>query len=313
MERVYHDVLHRPPSPGEAASGLQNLNDGVSREQLASVLLSSPEYQTKQLVALDVTLLGRPPSPRELQAERLLLRYGVSLRQLEGLVLGSPEYLLRAGARHEGFLEALFKDELHRSLDPSSRKIYRNLLASGSSRTHMALSVLGSVEAESDRVRSFFQRFLHRPADDLSLGHLVGELRDGVSEEQIIAQLLGSQEYYNLNGGTPASFVTSLYAQLLNRQPAASETATAVVAMMRFISSPFQAAVNRYPCTITNSSVTAVKAMWDSPSRFLPKVASAPSRTKPRPAAPRISSPGHQKRASAKSSAMPVAYMNCRG
>ena len=112
-------------------------------------------------------------------------------------------------------------------------------------------------------------------------------------------------------------------------EPAARETARAVTAMMRFIGVasasarrqrgvrpafvlPCHATVDRYDCTITRSSVSALRAIWDGPSRCLISVASAPSSTRARPAAPTSSSPGHQKRASATSSAMPVAYMNCR-
>ena len=70
------------------------------------------------------------------------------------------------------------------------------------------------------------------------------------------------------------------------------------MAMMRFMGVAYPT-IDTYNCTVTRNSVTAARATWDGPSRCLICVPSAPSSTRPRPAAPISSSPGHQKKASA--------------
>ena len=69
-------------------------------------------------------------------------------------------------------------------------------------RQSVALSILGSTEYLSDLVASFYNKYLGRnkpiPANqaDPERAPWVAQLQKGVTEEQVIAGLLGSAEFF---------------------------------------------------------------------------------------------------------------------
>jgi hypothetical protein len=73
---------------------------------------------------------------------------------------------------------------------------------------------------DASLIASWYQRYLGRtPAASEVAGWLPG-LRSGQNVE---AAILGSDEYYQRQGSNPASFVTSLYVNVLSRQPSGQE------------------------------------------------------------------------------------------
>jgi hypothetical protein len=72
-------------------------------------------------------------------------------------------------------------------------------------------------------VVSWYQRYLHRdPANGEELGW-VNHLVQGAAPETLLADILGSQEYFDKAGGTPEGFVESLFADLVGRRPTPQE------------------------------------------------------------------------------------------
>ena len=75
-------------------------------------------------------------------------------------------------------------------------------------------------------ITAAYEQFLERAPDAGALTYWTQQIQSGgISYSTFVGSLLGSQEYYSLHGGTPTGFVTGLYEQLLNRDPAASEAA----------------------------------------------------------------------------------------
>jgi hypothetical protein len=72
-------------------------------------------------------------------------------------------------------------------------------------------------------VESWYQLFLHRPADPDGLRDYVGRLRRGIAPEDVQAGFLGSEEYYRLQGSRPRRWVAALYADVLDRSPTPRE------------------------------------------------------------------------------------------
>ncbi len=63
-----------------------------------------------------------------------------------------------------------------------------------------------------------FQKFLGRPATQPELDFFVAALQQGMTEEDIMATILSSPEYYqNHGGGTNAGFLNQLFQDLLGR------------------------------------------------------------------------------------------------
>jgi hypothetical protein len=53
-----------------------------------------------------------------------------------------------------------------------------------------------AVKAENDLVQGYYQNFLGRPVDTPALSGCVSLLRQGGSDEQVLAVLLGSDEFF---------------------------------------------------------------------------------------------------------------------
>jgi hypothetical protein len=64
------------------------------------------------------------------------------------------------------------------------------------SRQQVAATVFASDEYVRDLVELEFDHLLHRDAEPQVLASFAGELEHGGRDEQVIAQIIGSQEYF---------------------------------------------------------------------------------------------------------------------
>jgi hypothetical protein len=79
------------------------------------------------------------------------------------------------------------------------------------------------VDPHVELVQSWYQRYLRRSIDISGLQGWVNLLRQGASHDDVKAAILGSPEYYQLQGNTPEGFVTGLYGDVLGRAPSRDE------------------------------------------------------------------------------------------
>jgi len=67
-----------------------------------------------------------------------------------------------------------------------------------SPRSSIALSMLRGQEAEFDLVATYYTAFLHRPGDAAGIqGYVNALLQGALRQEDVIAAIVGSQEYFN--------------------------------------------------------------------------------------------------------------------
>lgn len=71
-------------------------------------------------------------------------------------------------------------------------------------------------------VARWYQRYLGREMDPYA-ADWVRALQQGQDPEQVLAGILGSDEYYRRTGGTPAAFVRQLYLDVHRRRPTRQE------------------------------------------------------------------------------------------
>jgi hypothetical protein len=71
-------------------------------------------------------------------------------------------------------------------------------------------------------VAGWYQRFLRREMDPFAAGW-VRALQQGQQPEQVLAGILGSDEYFRLAGGTHSRFIRQLYQDVAGRRPTPSE------------------------------------------------------------------------------------------
>jgi hypothetical protein len=218
VAQAYRDVLMRNVDPGGLTTWVNFLNGGGSRQQFVLAIDHSAEYRTLIVQQLFQHYLHRSADSGGLTTFTNLLAAGGTDEQVAAALAGSQEYFtVRGGGTNNGFLSALYQDVLNRAIDSSGQATYTQLLANGTNRTQVASMLLGSTEYFTDLVQSYYQRFLHRAADTSGLNSYVTLLETvpppvrqpligsdptttgtQVHDEDVIAMLVGSQEYFNL-------------------------------------------------------------------------------------------------------------------
>ena len=88
----------------------------------------------------------------------------------------------------------------------------------GSSRTQVANSFLTSQEYRTKLVAADYQQMLHRAVDASGSATFVTLLNNGAQNEDVLADLAASDEYFaTRGGGTNSGFVNALYQDLVQR------------------------------------------------------------------------------------------------
>jgi len=198
VAQVYQDVLGRAAdAPGLAFwSGL--LDQGTAnRTAVVLAIEQTKEARNFQVQALYNELLHRKADKSGLKTFTNFLMNGGTLESVAAMIAGSPEYFVnRGGSTSDGFLDALYQDVLHRSVDSSGRTAFNNALSAGTTTLQqVASAIFASPEYQQDLVSSFYLLYLHRPVDVAGLNAFTNALQGGATDELVIAEIVGSSEY----------------------------------------------------------------------------------------------------------------------
>jgi Domain of unknown function (DUF4214) len=203
VAQAYLNLVGRAPDSSELAGLDDFLGTGGTRTQAAESLLGGAEYRAALARSAYETYLQRPAAATEVAFAVSMLGAGATDEQLDASLIGSAEYLAtRGGGTTAGFLDALYLDVLDRPIDPAAAVALTQALAV-KTRAAVALDVLNSVEARERFVRGVYEHFLHRSADAAEVQAFVGVLQNGGTDEDVIAMVAGSAEYFE---AVPASF-----------------------------------------------------------------------------------------------------------
>jgi len=138
---------------------------------------------------------------------------------------------------NQSFVERLYEDFLQRQASFSDLNAWAGQIAK-IGRSGVANDIIHSAEADARLVDQLYLQYLGRPADPGGESFWVKFLQAGHSEEDVLAGLLGSSEFYNraqqlANLASPddpdADFVRALYETLLGRAGSQSEISSWVV------------------------------------------------------------------------------------
>jgi hypothetical protein len=196
VAQLYGDLLDRAPDAAGLANWVQQLNHGVSRDQVAGAVWDSAEHRGLEVDSYYRNLLHRPPDAagRLLWVEAFLS--GLSEDQVEQGFLLSPEYQA-AHAGDTAFLTGLYLDVLGRQPDAAGSVMWQLALQNGMSRAGVVQAILTSDEASVRTLDSYYAAFLHRPPDGPGQQNWLTLLHDGhISLEQVGQSLLGSEEFF---------------------------------------------------------------------------------------------------------------------
>jgi hypothetical protein len=181
--------------------------DGQGRILISGQTLTQPEYliRLEPNGARDTSFLpaGNPATPIDspndvvIDANDNILLAGASNSagtRMAGIarLFSDPT----ASQLLPAFLNELYRDALGRAVDPTGESNFQQAFDSGALTTgQIAAQVFGSEEYFADLGQVWYRRFLHRDVDATGLMDVVSALEHGVTDEMIIAGIVGSPEY----------------------------------------------------------------------------------------------------------------------
>jgi photosystem II stability/assembly factor-like uncharacterized protein len=210
LQKVLGRSAADPKFPDWVSEGVTNIIQQYSGalHATATALTGSPEYRARLIQSYYRTYLNRSAGPQEVAGWEAVFRSGARDEQVLAAILGSPEFFNRAqtlfgsGTPDERFVKALYLLVLNRTASSNEVSGWAQLLAQGVSRQQVALAFLNSTEYRQDLVAGFYNKYLGRnkPAQpgssDPEVNFWVGALNNGATQEQVIAGMLASPEYF---------------------------------------------------------------------------------------------------------------------
>jgi hypothetical protein len=224
----------------------------VGRLQLVQAVVYSPEARAIRVDQGFHTLLNTYPSSAQLAiwVNRLASSAGsgISGDTLIEEIAASAAYFELVGNKGPAFVAKLYQDLLSRpptSTELAADASLNTLISAGtaSARLLVAKQVVSGSEFLTDQVKSFYANYLHPTCPVLvaqecpvalgsptsaELSSALTALAGNSTEEDIIAGVLGSDQYYVHHGSTEAGLVKAVYQDLLGRSPTDAEMTAAL-------------------------------------------------------------------------------------
>jgi acylphosphatase len=197
LKKLYLDLLRRDADPDGLEGWRKRLEDGMSREDVATHIANSEECQKVKVRDLYRKHLGREADEGGLKGFADALTKGASLEEVQTTILGSDEYFRKHGGNNNGLVKALYQDLLGREVDPAGAAAWAEKLAQGEGKEHVAKKILGSHECHKRRVDELFRQHLNRPADEHGLNGFVHALQNGAGHQHVQTHVVGSEEYFD--------------------------------------------------------------------------------------------------------------------
>lgn len=120
------------------------------------------------------------------------------------------------------YVDAVYRDFLGRAPDGAGRSYWLGRLADGLPRAEFTTTVARSPEWLGRTVDGLYQLAVGRSPDAAGLAYWRDRLAAGTPVAGLAAAVLGSDEAFELGGGTPEGYVDRLYERVLGRSPDAS-------------------------------------------------------------------------------------------
>jgi len=121
------------------------------------------------------------------------------------------------GIDYSPFATRLFTDLLGRAPTPTELDALVDPLEGGASRPSVVAGLVNSATYLNEVIEGFYAEYLGRIVDAGGLNFWRSQLAGGRNPQAVLADILASDEYFTLQGGTNSGFVDGLYADLLGR------------------------------------------------------------------------------------------------
>jgi hypothetical protein len=194
---VYELFFHRAPDAG-SGFWVSQLDHGIAAAQVVLGIQGSPEYLGAQVAALYNLYLRRSPDQGGAQAWTNFLVSGGTLEQMAVGLVSSLEYYVVQGGTDQGYIIGLYSNVLNRGATTNDLVNWETVLNAGVPRVSVAAAFLTSQEYRANLVQAEYMTFLLRAADSGGLAAWVNALNAGATDQQVLAQIFGSAEGYQL-------------------------------------------------------------------------------------------------------------------
>jgi hypothetical protein len=204
VTQLYRDVLGREPEAFGLAAWLGQLQDGISRAQVAAGIWASVEHRGQQVDQFYATYLHRPAEAagRAFWVSQLL--EGTSETDVAVQFLTSAEYALQHPDT-AAFLRGVYADVLGRPPDAVWLAYWPQLTDQApDGRGAAARGILTSVEPDVRLLDAYYAAYLGRPPDVVGEQDWLARMQSGaLTPADVAVAILASDECFARVGGTP--------------------------------------------------------------------------------------------------------------
>jgi hypothetical protein len=224
--------------PGLEALGPRELLSATPL-QMAATLTHSAEHYRRFVAVAYQSYLDRRPDAAGLTGWVRAMQSGLPDERLESSFIGSVEYIKHHGGAGAGWVRGMYRDLLRRAPARSEVDGWVGALRRGATPGQVADGIAASTERDGLRVRGAYSGYLGRPASQAEVDAWVNAFGQGVSQDDLIAVMVSSPEYFNRAGGQydVALWLTSAYRTVLGRMPSQGEVAALAGQSLRVVGS----------------------------------------------------------------------------
>jgi hypothetical protein len=197
VANVYILLLNRAPDPS-ASGWVDSLNNGASPASVVLGVEGSTEYLNDQVNQIYLRYLKRQAYYFDQQGWTKFIQGGGTFEQVSAAVTGSDEYFRLQGSTNQGFVTGLYRDVLNRTATDADIAAWVAILDGGASRDSVSTAFLTSHEYRTELVQADYLTYLLRPADSAGLTAFVNALNAGATDQQVLAEIFGSLEGYQI-------------------------------------------------------------------------------------------------------------------
>jgi hypothetical protein len=221
---LYQDLLGRTPQGHEADSWVNQASSG-DQAGVVTGILGSLEFRTDEVNEAYAAFLRRDPDGPGRGFFLGELASNTDQTTFVEQFLTSSEY--HNNAADVLWLRRLYEDVLGRDGDLRNEMgSWLARLHNGESHATVATEIVSSNEPYTNLVARLYQTLLGRAPDAPGASFMLNDLQAHGQSARLVADIIGSSEYFGLHGSDNTKWVQSLYQNLLGRPATDAEVQT---------------------------------------------------------------------------------------
>jgi uncharacterized repeat protein (TIGR03803 family) len=197
ISAVFQDVLGRHVDPVGLQFFSALLDEGMARSAFVLQVNHSAEYFKNIIQSNYKQFLGRSAESAAVFFWSTRMAGGLTDPQFVASVLGSPEAFAHNGANDKQLIDAFYQTLFDRPGELSGETFWLHQLSAGSSMSAVALAFTTSAEFDRELITNDYGTLLLRQPEANELATSIAMLEQGMTAEDIVAQIATTPEYSN--------------------------------------------------------------------------------------------------------------------